>query len=269
MKKTAETKPAAAKKAAKKTAKKKAYRPGYMCRKETQPLILAALEAYNYQHALGNVDAGQSFDAWRRDQVMKTVNRKGLSDCLHDHFKPLMGHFKTLAGRDVEALESFLATGPASDTAADGDDHERRRQLAHVILEILAEHVRLADISAQDLAEQTEDTKVYQVLQARRAAIRSHPRGAYREGYVVHLAKQKTSRPDLSLGRDLKAGLAERCTVDQLTQLRDTLVNRIAVREDRPESKEGRNRKRRTSEEKARLSPDELAPRGDQDAFPF
>ncbi len=260
----------AAKKAAKKTAGKKAWFPGKMGKREIQPLVMAAREGYDYQNALGNIDPGQTFDAWRRDQVMNTVGRKGLSDCQHDHYKPLMAHFQVLAGRDGEALESFLATGPATDTAAEGDDHERRRQLAHVIFEILAEHMRLADISAQDLAEQTDDTALYQVLRARRAAILAHPRGAYREGYVVHLAKQKTSRPELTLGRDLKAGLAERCTVAQLTQLRDTLVNRIAVREDRPESKEGRNRKRRSQEEKARLDPGELAPRFEvEDADPF
>ncbi len=256
--------------AAKKAAKKRPYRPGYMGRSETQPLVLAAREAFDYQLALGNVDAGQSFDDWRRAQVMQIVSRKGLSDCLHEHFKPLMGQFKLLAGRDGDALESFLSTGPASDTAAQGDDHEARRQLAHVIMEILGDHMRLADISAADLAARTEDTKLYDTLRARRAAILANPKGAYREGYLVHLVKQKTSRPDLTLGRDLKAGLAERCTVAQLTQLRDTLVNRIAVREDRPESKDGRNRKRRTKEDQARRSIHELAPRFElPEADPF
>lgn len=228
-------------------APRRPYRPGGMGRKEIQPLVLAAREAYDYQHALGNVDAGVSFDDWRRGQVQQTVGRKGLTDCLHDDFQPLMGHFKLLAGRDGEALESFLSTGAATDRAAAGDDHETRRQLAHQIMEALRAHVRLADISAVELAEQTTDTAVYQTLRARRAAILAHPQGALREGYLVHLARQKTRRPDLRLGADIEAGLADRCTADQLAQIRNTLVNRIAVREDRPESEGGRNRKQRSA----------------------
>lgn len=252
-------KAAPAKKTAKKAPKKKAFRPGYMGRSETQPLVLAAREAYDYQVALGNVDPGTTFDAWRREQVRTTVGRDGLSDCLHDHFRPLMGHFKALAGRDGEALGSFMSSGPAS-TAQD-DTHETRRKLAHVILDLLGEHMRLADISAADLAAQTEDPALYPVLRSRRAAILAHPKGAFREGYLVHLARQKTRRPNLSLGSDLKAGLADRLSVDQLVQLRDTLVNRIAAREQRPESAAGRNRKQRSTGDQARRSIHELAPR--------
>jgi DNA-binding transcriptional ArsR family regulator len=243
-------KKSAARPAAKKSARKaprRLYRPGAMGRKEIQPLVLAAREAFDYQGALGNIDPGVAFDDWRRDQVKQAVGRAGLTDCVHDDFRPLMAHFKLLAGRDGEALESFLATGPATDHAAAGDDHETRRQLAHQIMQILGEHVRLADISAVDLAAQTPDTALYQTLRARRAAILAHPQGALREGYLVHLARQKTRRPDLRLGTDIEAGLADRCTADQLAQIRNTLVNRIAVREDRPESEGGRNRGRRAS----------------------
>jgi hypothetical protein len=248
--------------AARKPAAKRSYRPGYMGRKEIQPLVLAAREAFDYQAALGNIDPGVSFDTWRRDQVLQTVNRKGLSDCLHDHFRPLMGHFKLLAGRDADALESFLSTGPTADHSAPGDDHETRRQLAHQILEALAAHIRLADISAVDLAAETPDTDTYQTLRARRAAILAHPQGALREGYLVHLARQKTRRPSLHLGPDLQAGLADRCTADQLAQIRSTLINRIAVREDRPPSEGGRNRKQRAAAgDHSRRSIHDLAPR--------
>jgi hypothetical protein len=257
---SAKTKPAA-KKAAKKSSAKKAWFPGKMGKREIQPLVMAAREAYDYQNSLGNIDRGQTFDAWRRAEVKSKVGRDGLSACSHDDFKPLMGHFQLLAGRDGDALESFLSTGPAADTSAHGDDHERRRQLAHGIMEILAEHIALAEISAQDLAARTENPAEYQQLCSRRAAILAHKDGAIREGYIVHLAKQKTRRPDLTLGRDIQAGLADRCTVDQLTQLRDTLVNRIAVREDRPESEGGRNRKRRSTGDQTRRSIHELAPR--------
>lgn len=259
-----------ARKSAAKKAAKKPWFKGKMGRSETTPLLLASLEAYNYQDALGNIPPGQKFDAWRREQVMAKVGRNGLSDCAHDHYRPLMGHFKILAGRDGEAFQDLITTGPASDNAAEGDDHESRRNLAHVILEILAEHMRLADISAQDLAAQTENTLEYQKLRARRAAIQAHPKGAFREGYIVRLARDITRKPDLNLGRDLKAGLADRCAVDHLTRIRDTLVNRIAVREDRPESEQGRNRKRRSAAEKARLDPGGLTPRFDlPDGDPF
>lgn len=265
------TKPTA-NRAAKKAAKKKPSRgwfPGKMGRNEIKPLIMAARAAYDYQDSLGNIEAGESFDDWRRRQVIDKVGRGGLSECHHDDFQPLMGHFQVLAGRDGEALDSFLSTGTA--TKAEGDDHETRRRLAHVIMETLAAHIWLAEVSAQDLATQTEDTIVYQSLRRRREAIRSHKDGAIREGYVVWLARQKTRRPDLTLGKDLKAGLADRCTVAQLVQLRDTLVNRIAVREGRPESEKGRNKKQKSKEEKERRSPHTLAPRFDlpDDIAPF
>jgi hypothetical protein len=257
---------AAAKKAAKKKPRR-AWFPGKMGRSEIQPLVLAAREAYDYQEALGNIDAGQSFDDWRRAQVLAKVGRSGLSECVHDDYQPLMGHFQVLAGRDGDALESFLSTGPA--TKAEGDDHEERRRLAHVIMETLAAHIWLAEVGAQELAEKTENTIVYQGLRRRREAIRGHKDGAIREGYLVWLVRQKTRRPDLTLGKDLKAGLADRCTVPQLVQIRDTLVNRIAVREGREDK--GRNKKQKSKEETARRSPHELAPRFDlpDDLDPF
>ena len=50
-------------------------------------------------------------------------------------------------------------------------------------------------------------------------------------GYLIWLTRQKTRRPDLLLGSDWQAGLVDRCTAAQLTQIRVTLINRIAARE--------------------------------------
>jgi len=212
--------------------------PGKMGKNEIQPLIMAAREAFAYQESLGNIDSGVTFDTWRRDQVMAAVGREGLSKCHHDDYRPLMGHFQVLAGRDAEAFQSFVTTGNASRAAH--DTHETRRKLAHAILEVLSQHIWLADVSAVDLATSTNDTRSYNLLQRRRACIRAHKDGAIREGYVVWLVRQKTCRPGLTLGSDLQAGLADRCTVDQLTQIRDTLINRIAAREGREDR--GRNK---------------------------
>jgi len=255
---TPNARPSSTKTAAKK-APKRAVKRGYMGRTETVPLAIAAREAFDYQRHLGNLDDQADFKAWRHEQVRACVSRDGLTDCLHEHFKPLLAHFQTLAGKDAEAFANSMQTGPAS--SRPGDDHEQRRILAHQIMERLAAHIWLADISAQDLAEQTEDTSVYQDLRRRREAIRSHPDGALREGYVVSIVRQKTRRRDLNLGRDLRTSLPDRCTVDQLTQIRDTIINRIAAREGITDC--GRNKTQKSPAAKAARSPHDLAPRFD------
>jgi DNA-binding transcriptional ArsR family regulator len=255
MKKTASRKAA---KPAKK-APKRFVKRGYMGSTETVPLAIAAREAFDYQRHLGNVDGQADFKAWRHEQVRACVGRDGLTDCLHEHFKQLLAHFQTLAGKDAAAFANSMQTGPAS--SKPGDDHEQRRVLAHLIMEVLAAHIWLAEVSAQELATQTESTAAYQKLRARREAIRSHPDGAIREGYIVTLARSKTRRRDLNLGRDLKAGLADRCNVDQLEQIRDTLINRIAAREGIEDN--GRNKSQKSPAAKATRSPHDLAPRFD------
>jgi hypothetical protein len=63
-------------------------------------------------------------------------------------------------------------------------------------------------------------------------------------GYVVHLARQATRRPRLSLGRDLRRSLAERCDARQLTRIRNTVTNRIAAKDGRGDTR-SRNKSQR------------------------
>lgn len=216
------------------------FKSGLMTRKETLPLVMAAREAFAYQVELGNVAEGLKFDSWRHDQVKAITGNDGLTSCHHDDFRPLMAHFKILAGKDASAYQQLITTGPASDQ--DGDTHELRRNLAHDILAKLADHIFIADHPvAESLATLTHlpETRIRRAVEA----IQAHPKGALREGYLIHLARQKTSRPGLALGPDLKAGLADRLTVEHLLQVRDTLVNRISTREGAEDR--GRNSARR------------------------
>jgi hypothetical protein len=81
--------------------------------------------------------------------------------------------------------------------------------------------------------------------------------GPLREGYLTALAKGKISRPNLDLGKDIYAGLAERCTLKQLTDLLATLVNRINAREGIGSAAK-RNKKQKSPAEKKRRSRHEI-----------
>jgi hypothetical protein len=190
---------------------------GNLTTAEITPLVMAARTAYDFQSRLSNVD-GQDFNTWRHEQCMASVGKPGITACSHDHYRALMAHFQILAVRDEKAFQNLTTTGQAS--KQQGDTHETRRTLAYQILE----------------AVKTSDT--------------------IQEGYVVWLVRQKTRRPDLQLGKDLATGLAERCTASQLTQIRDTIINRIAAKERRGHPVT-RNRKQ-SSQAKAARSPKNL-----------
>jgi hypothetical protein len=221
---------------------------------EIKPLILEAKAAFAAQVELANIDPATNFDQWRAVEVEKAVpGRHGLSQLDSDHFNEVMAHFAELAGHDELALKHRLKSGQVKDHGPEGDTHEKRRQLSHLIVQNLRDHIALAEISAYDLAAQTEDTAKYQQLQAARAAIHAHKSGAIREGLVVFLARQKTKRPALTLGSDLEAGLADRLDVSQLLQLLATLRNRIATREGRADAhKRAPGYRRRAAVKKAK-----------------
>lgn len=240
--------------AAKKVARKPALKPakGMMGKSETVPLAIAAREALTYQIHLGNEAEGTDFREWRHAQVREITGKDGLTACAHDDFQPLMRHFQTLAGKDDKAFSAAMKEGM-----------ERRKQLAHEILRNLREHIRLADATWTDLladfAEQGRDDKWVNKAMDRKLHIEGEG-GPIREGYLVAIARQKTRRPLLSLGNDLEAGLADRCTEKQLRDLLSTLVNRINAKEGVGETGR-RNRKQASPAEKRRRSPETLAPR--------
>jgi len=236
----------ATKSTAKKTTRKAAAKPvkprGNISPEEIQPLIMAAREAYTVQ------DPGITFDAWRAEEVMAAVGRPGLTACDHNHFCDLMGHFKTAAGKDDEALTWYLKG--STDSA---------RQIAWSIANTLTAHLTLAHSTVDALTASTHPRKLKRQLEARES-IRDHSEGPLSFDYLLSIVRDKTRRPNLTLDSDLASALADRCTAGQLTQIRFTLVNRISEREGRGTATD-RNRSQVTESAKASRSPDVVTPR--------
>lgn len=239
-------------KTTKPAAKKPNKERGNMKPGEIRPLAIAARKAFDFQRGLGILDDGANFDTWRRTQCMTAVGKEGISCCHHIDFQPLLGHFKMLAGDDSGAFQALMQGGAPTDHAAPGDDHELRRHLVFVIAEKIENHLALVALEGAALTDPA--------IAARKAAIAARPTGPLTVGYIVFLARQKTRRPDLKLGADWKAGLAERCTVRQLTEIRDTLVNRISAVEGLGNPRQ-RNVKQRSAKAKQARSPHELGDR--------
>ncbi|MDP3850491.1 MAG: hypothetical protein Q8Q59_08315 [Luteolibacter sp.] len=268
----------------KKTAKPAAAKPlkkrGNMKPAEITPLVIAARKAFDVQDRAGLVEFQGSdakrFDAWRHQQCMDAVEKPGITSCNHGDFQPLLAHFQTLAGDDDAAFRSLMKTGKPTDHAAPGDTHEARRILVHQIADALAVHHHLSSSdTATLLAEAMEFNRhfhpgtqwkaspariAFDKMLARKAAIEAKGKGPIGVGYVVYLTRQKTRRPDLTLGNDWQAGLADRCTAHQLTQIRDTVINRIAAVEGTGAAK-ARNKSQRGRKAAAARSPKILAPR--------
>lgn len=256
----------------KKTAPRKS--PGSMGRKEKTILIMAATKAHKLQTDTGITD--ETFDTWRHRECLDAVGLAGFTACKHADFLPLLAHFQTLSGDDSQAFANLLKSGPKTDHAAPGDTQEARRHLAHLIAEILAVHIRLAETPEADLLALAIDNHyIYQPgcpwegstsaasfvrLMARKAAILAKSKGPITVGYLVYLVRQKTRRPDLTLGNDWQAGLADRCTVKQLDQILFTVTNRIAAVEG-VGSSASRNKSQRSPRSKSARSPDVVQPR--------
>ncbi len=231
---------------------------GNLTPNEIRPLIMAANKAFKIQETAGLTDPGETFDTWRKRQCMEAVNKPGITACNHTHFRPLLAHFQTLAGDDFQAFQTHMRSGKPTDHAASGDTFEARETLVHSLAEILAAHLNLANTPAETLLAETtalfavihptippeavESSPAFQNLLSRKQAIAA--KAPLSVGYIVYLARQKTRRPDLTLGSDWKAGLTDRCTFSQLTQLRATLVNRIAAVEGTGTT-QGRNKSQR------------------------
>jgi hypothetical protein len=242
---------------------------------EITPLVMAARAAYNRQSECGLIDDGETFDSWRHRQCMDAVGRPGITACHHGDFRPLLAHFQTLSGDDSKAFGNLLKSGKPTDHAAPGDTHEARRILAHQIATAIAGHVNLVTASIDKQIELSRfnwevenpglnypgpDPVWLADLQARKAAADARGKGPCNVGYVVYLVRQKTRRPDLTLGKDWQAGLVDRCTVNQLTQIRDTVINRIAAIEGTG-STATRNKSQRSPRAKQSREPHTLDPR--------
>ncbi|MEI6654778.1 MAG: hypothetical protein WCP45_08425 [Verrucomicrobiota bacterium] len=255
--------------------KRQPYARGNMKPAEIKPLVMIARKAYDYMTQMGVIEDAEPFDAWRHRQCLEAVGQPGITACSHEDFRPLLAHFQHLAGDDGEAFANSITGGKASDHAAPGDTHEARRQLAWCIATHLSEHLCLAESSVDQLiAAAAEnwyrerpdesypgpDPQWLSQIKSRKAAIEAKGKGPVGVGYLIYLVRQKTRRPELQLGKNWQAGLAERCTVSQLDQILFTLVNRISAAEGFGTST-GRNKAQRSSAGKASRSPDVLDPR--------
>lgn len=175
---------------------------GHLTREETTNLVLQAQEAFNYQTALGRIEPGTKFDAWRRDQVEDRVGKAGISKINRDDWKNVKALFLELSGREDEAFALLNATGVKSYRPVDGDD-----------------------------TWETCETYVFQIRQAlenHAKAVATHPKGHLNTGWFLTAARQRTGKPTLNMDT-----LAERLDPETLSGLRDHLVSHINLREGR------------------------------------
>ena len=174
---------------------------GSLTRPETTKLVMQAQEAFCYQTVLGNIEPGDTFDSWRRDQVMDSVGRPGISKIGRGHWRTVYAHFLTLAGRDDDALAALLTTGSKRDHGDPDDNHETSEALVAKIREALTIHSRA-----------------------------SLPNGAthIHAGWMIACARQRTGKATLTLDT-----MAERLDPVTLVGLLSHLRNHIARREGR------------------------------------
>lgn len=183
-----------------------------------------AIEAGKAFRILDHADltGGLSEDAWRREEVRKSVGRKGLSSCQNSHYKRLRNHFRRLQGHKTAAGDDQ----GAPQSGEGGDTLERRTHLVRTIATELDAHARRVS-HPQDEASWVAST----------AAMKNG--GAIGRGYLLGIARAKNPETEL---KDLDALVL--LTVAKLEHLLWTMRNRIAVREGH-ESKRGRNKSQR------------------------
>lgn len=172
-----------------------------LTRAETTKLLMQAQEAYNYQTALRNIEPGDTFDTWRRDQVMDAVGRAGISKIGRTQWRTVFAHFLILAGRDDEAYAALTTTGPKRDHGHTADNYEASEALVYKLREALAHHAEVALAPGID---------------------HIHP------GWLLAAARQRTSKSTLTWDT-----MAERISPSTLVGLLSHLRNHIARREGR------------------------------------
>jgi hypothetical protein len=269
IKKTAENRSRATSAAAPRQAR------GTLTKKQKWTLLDYARKAYA-AHQEADLTDGLKFDAWRKREVIAAVGKDGLTACNNGDFLPVKSHFQTLAGDLAGAFDSALKSNKPTDHAAPGDTIEARRKTVHLIAQELEAHIYiathteeqiLADSAARwahdfpDEPKPDPDPDWLRKLRERKAAIDERGKGPIDVGYIIYITRQKTRRPNLTLGKDWKTGLVDRCTTQQLDQILYTLVNRINAVEGVEESEQGRNKKQKSPVTKAAKKAAQETPR--------
>lgn len=183
---------------------------GNLSKPEITKLLMQAQEAFHYQTALGQIEPGECFDDWRRDQVMDAVGLPGISKISRQHWRTVFAHFITLCGRDEEAFQALTTTGSKRDHGPATDSHESAEAMVFHIREALASH------ASQTLPEG-----------------KSH----IHFGWFLAAARQRTKKPTLTMDT-----LSDRLDPSTLTGLLSHLRNHISKREGRaiPERRSAR-----------------------------
>lgn len=178
---------------------------GRLTRAETTNLVLQATEAFHYQTVLGNIEPGQSFDDWRREQVMNRVGKAGISKIVREEWREVKALFLELAGRDDEAFAFLLKTGAKNDRPHEANNTwESSETYVALMRQALADH---AAVPAANLAA---------------GCVHIHG------GWLVAAARQRTRKPTLTMDT-----LAERLDPKTLHGLLSHLKSHINLREGR------------------------------------
>lgn len=185
-----------------------------------------ARQAFNVQDRAGLIEGTGSdtvrFEQWRRAEQEKCTGIASLRACGNNHYRGLMAHFLTLAGKDDSAFRYQLRTGRVKDHGAIGDTHENREEQRKLIVEALLGHGRRCDPKS---AEYDEDI----------AAAVAEKGGIITQAYVITIARAKCR------GRSLDS-----ITATELKQILWTVRNRIAAREGRGKTSK-RNKSQRAT----------------------
>lgn len=169
--------------------------------KQKAALGILSRHAFAHQDSMGLVDDradGQTqsahFLAWKHAQQMEAVGVASTSAMRQSHYRPLRAHYLTMLGRDVDAFDDMVTTGPAPRGEGGADTYETREQTCHLIEEARRTH---------NIAAREHD---YQTMHA---------------NYIMAIARRKFRMPRLSHLMDL--------TTRQLTQLLYTVRNRATA----------------------------------------
>jgi len=192
--------------------------------KQKASLAQTARIAWDVQSRAGFTD-GYSFDEWRRAEQNKAVGVSSLTLCGNNHYRPLLAHFLTLAGKEVPAFRTWVRTGRVTGHGDLDDTHENREAQRHLILQAVIDHGNRCDPAMAHAS--------FDPVAAAQAAEKG---GIITAAYVTKIA----------LGKCRSRGLAS-LTAAQLRQILYTTRNRIAAREGRGDAKTRNSKQRRTT----------------------